>query len=871
MDGTVVKWREKEWDFMVGILSIPIHYITMWIKILQFQERLTYSNSFLDMKKPPDQPDLITIDLIIHKNLYIQGRFELEVLVVALAAEYDYSDEYSYGDERPAADYTKYFNQVGAASGVVANKQEKPQESFGFIPPAEFESFFNTPLTHFGAEAKASNAPQAFLPQPKKLTPFDAFRQTAAVEPKDYFEESQKNQESVKPGPHYVSHQVPAPENYDAEERAQSKDDVETIPPPLNKKHKKVKPVTPSYDTYDDLDVITKTNEQVNEPKINPLAYYGTKSANYETGKSSSTVSQYPAAAGYLSSLKIPTTTVTTPYQKYSYQPINYEALQSKYLEALVSTPSTNIDDNGAAHSENAPENLKNKDCRKIHSPENAENMNCFVCEDAPNKSKYTQCSYKSSEEPVNEFAGSSIRYSSPVKAPIGFRHKRSPRKGKYSDDPYFQVSQRNRKYFEDYDKEQQAAESERQKDFHYKPYQPEEYESYSESQSSEILKQPGACKKVDRKGMTCTVCKDPKTGGNFEQCSYTSAPKENKYAYVAEKKYDSEDDEPEETKTVTKQSSEEASTAKPDELEVAASTVEETEVENDEEEKEESDDDDESEAPAFNYQELKKEKALINDDPYNVPEHFAESVSNKKTTEDNNNNEENFDEYHYKLFPELNNKEEADEEEEQKTDATEQKQQDVEEVLAEFAKKDRSNCKKAVKNGMTCFLCVDKNKVQHEECMYIAESKPKPTHIAYHEVQRLKDPKNNNPEEETEESKKVEAAVTPKRKKFFKKVATSELNPAASNKYQTIVPFDLKASASAPDAERLEDAPQKEASEQTETETPTPPEVEVGDEEGAYSHETKPTYSKLFGTTLPKYMVEKTEFEKDFDEVSGF
>lgn len=75
-----------------------------------------------------------------------------------------------------------------------------------------------------------------------------------------------------------------------------------------------------------------------------------------------------------------------------------------------------------------------------------------------------------------------------------------------------------------------------------------------------------------------------------------------------------------------------------------------------------------------------------------------------------------------------------------------------------------------------------------------------------------------------------------------------------------------MQASGSAPDSERLEDSRKKNSDEPE-----APKEIDVGDEEGAYSHETKPVYSKLFGTTLPKYMVEKTEFEKEFDAVSGF
>lgn len=336
--------------------------------------------------------------------------------------------------------------------------------------------------------------------------------------------------------------------------------------------------------------------------------------------------------------------------------------------------------------------------------------MNCFVCEDAVNKAKYTQCSYAANAEPVNQYAGSSIRYSLPVKAPANFRQKRSPKKGRYSEDPYFLVAERNRKYFDDLDKEQEAEESARQKDFHYTPFDDGEYESYSESQSAELLKQPGACHKVERDGSVCTVCKDPKSGGNFEQCSYSSAPKEQKYAYVAEKKYDSEDDAPEETKVVTKEASggEDTQKASPSEqiflsvappqkftsatksqifpeLTAAGSSI------NAKSEEVDDDDDDEGEESKKNekqdyynlnpsyygYGDLKKNRKLVDDDPYDVPEHFAASINKEKKA---GYDDDHYDEYHYKLFPELSEAEAEARNEEQTADNA-QKPQDVEEV----------------------------------------------------------------------------------------------------------------------------------------------------------------------------------------------
>lgn len=105
--------------------------------------------------------------------------------------------------------------------------------------------------------------------------------------------------------------------------------------------------------------------------KLEPLTYYGTKNVDYNTGKSSSTVSQYPSASGYLESFQAPAST-ENPYQQYSFPPVvNYDALQSKYLESIISTPAPqkNIEtaalnaknDGTAASSETAPESSKNK------------------------------------------------------------------------------------------------------------------------------------------------------------------------------------------------------------------------------------------------------------------------------------------------------------------------------------------------------------------------------------------------------------------------------------------------------------------------------------------------------------------------------
>ncbi|KAK0162798.1 hypothetical protein PV327_006544 [Microctonus hyperodae] len=43
-------------------------------------------------------------------------------------------------------------------------------------------------------------------------------------------------------------------------------------------------------------------------------------------------------------------------------------------------------------------------------------------------------------------------------------------------------------------------------------------------------------CEEIDRDGMTCMVCKDSETGGNFEKCSFAYQPKEKVYKYSKSK-----------------------------------------------------------------------------------------------------------------------------------------------------------------------------------------------------------------------------------------------------------------------------------------------------------------------------------------------
>lgn len=65
-----------------------------------------------------------------------------------------------------------------------------------------------------------------------------------------------------------------------------------------------------------------------------------------------------------------------------------------------------------------------------------------------------------------------------------------------------------------------------------------ETYESQKTPSSKPVSEYPSEnihednCKTVQKDSMTCKVCKDPETGNNFEQCSYSYQPSDKLYSY---------------------------------------------------------------------------------------------------------------------------------------------------------------------------------------------------------------------------------------------------------------------------------------------------------------------------------------------------
>ncbi|XP_050345698.1 uncharacterized protein LOC126770355 isoform X2 [Nymphalis io] len=364
-----------------------------------------------------------------------------------------------------------------------------------------------------------------------------------------------------------------------------------------------------------------------------------------------------------------------------------------------------------------------------------------------------------------------------------------------------------------------------------------------SEKQAAEIRQNPGNCKEVKRDGMTCMSCKDAKTGGNYESCSYVAEPKNNKYAYSKERKFDSNDepDEPEnDQKSKEPKQSEELQETNADDT----APQKFTEAEN--------------EKPYSSYRQADK------DDSGEKYKAFYIHTSKPKPSEAlrEASNEDNSEEvkpksYDYKkALPGFYTDNEP--------------KKDVEHVLAEFKKKDRSSCKKVQKNAMTCYQCIDKNGLKHEECMFVSESAPKQSHLAYQELKEFTSkPATIDGGNEAAESQTITTSAPAKaayvaastnygKKLKRKKAPQAALAVAATN----------SVAKTAQKVKRSEGSDLKTNDKIIDNSNVAPPEEFAGAEsKPAFWAETVPRYSAALGVTLPEYMLSRSEHEASFDE----
>lgn len=611
-----------------------------------------------------------------------------------------------------------------------------------------------------------------------------------------------------------------------------------------------------------------------------------------------------------------------TPYQKYSFQPVSnlksasFENIKSTSLPfygaatkpvpyALPSsTPYKHIPTTVPSYSEYTQasdiksQRSQGKNCKKVEkqlSPHDlshgrfrrdAQEMNCFICQDPKTGGSYEQCSYTSDPNDSEYFTGHASKYSTVTYEPED-RIKRSTRDRRNKkkrqdkneeDEPYINPYNEEKTKSHSFDSKPEEFDS----DSYYQPpdfssykedyrFGPEyftdstnEEKSYSEQQAEELKKNGENCKKVKKDSMTCMVCTNPKTGGNYEQCSYSSEPQEKKYSYVKEKKYNSNDDDDGEStqqqpRKTRKQKQKQTHDYEP-------------------------------------YQTNKRQRKTKKptEEGYDV---FHPSTSNKNENKYRGLNPELYGEadekpdYVYKLFPEYAEKESAVQEKkikpgfEYKSElpeyfTAEESKKDVESVLEEFSKKDRSKCKKITKDKMTCYLCTDEKGVQHEECMFVSESQPKSSHLAYHEVKEFtSEPKSS---ENKQEITKVRPTTLPRVRGHKKEeiqqspvettITETHIDPnkkvRIARRKTNINKQYLETQTHAPIQKREVDNKEVKNERTDEGFEGEIKEVKIENGDGAYASELVPVYSKKLGTTLPAYMLQISESEREFDEV---
>jgi len=634
--------------------------------------------------------------------------------------------------------------------------------------------------------------------------------------------------------------------------------------------------------------------------------------------------------------------------------------------------------------------------------------MTCFVCDDPKSGGTYEQCAYGSEPKTQAYYVGRSQQFRSADKEkPFTYRQRRflkyspypslpaaagpalssaAPRRGAQRGAQQAALKRQTRQEHDggfadggfEYDVEGATDDTD---DYRFGP---EHFTHDGESDAgdgdsdgesaplkvAESAKSdtPENCKKVRRDNMICLVCKESKTGGNYEQCSYGSDPKKSSYSYGKSKSYGT----PKKSYTerhrryiakgngASKQPTEKFGAQK--EKVVPATEIPPPKRKRNDE----ADDDVEDDLPkeiAEKSEPITGEVEVSENVPRKEDLEFdfdefekqsendgkAEATEQQKGPTDANTQQPKYDDYFSFLFPEYSKVREdvkkaaatedpfdpddddhyPAESKDLTTDflvpdffsAAEPNKKDLEKMLGEFTQKDRSECKKVMKDQMTCFQCVDAKGMQHEECMFVAASEPKTSHLAYHESKEFKmiDPKKTEatklPGNDSTASPSLEAAKTTTLKPVNRNRGSKKHDSGISTTTTTAPSTtpktdhkgrkrDTKANAAltrrtrgAVEKKRQGEPQKGEQSEEpeleVEEEVPETEEVEAGSAsvaataaeklsdgetppefkppegpEGLYSEDTKPVYDKNLKLSLPKYMLSKSEHEAIFDEV---
>uniref|UniRef100_A0A182NG66 Uncharacterized protein n=1 Tax=Anopheles dirus TaxID=7168 RepID=A0A182NG66_9DIPT len=242
-----------------------------------------------------------------------------------------------------------------------------------------------------------------------------------------------------------------------------------------------------------------------------------------------------------------------------------------------------------------------------------------------------------------------------------------------------------------------------------------EDYErikAESEEQSRRLAKDPRNCRTYEKDGMVCSVCHDPASDSASESCAYATEPHHRKYAYVKERNYDSKKDDPKRKQAEAEDDDEDEEADVDEARELSAETRPERQTE----------------ATTGLY----PTPAIRRIPPRPLRRPQLRPKPHQSAT--------NGGGYRYQPIDLRSNRASmklraAADTETVPVDGEDTnvyvmdygEPDEVAKVLAEFKTRDWSNCRKGKGTGddeLTCYQCTDAAGVNHEECMYVSESR---------------------------------------------------------------------------------------------------------------------------------------------------
>lgn len=244
-----------------------------------------------------------------------------------------------------------------------------------------------------------------------------------------------------------------------------------------------------------------------------------------------------------------------------------------------------------------------------------------------------------------------------------------------------------------------------------------EEYDrikAISDKQRANLKKDPNNCKVYTQNdGQTCFECLDPSTGDTSESCSYEEEPRAAKYVHEKERHYDSKTDSPNEEDFEESEYSEEETTPNPKKTQNSRSYK-----------------------PNSNSQKknnrVKKSQSIKQapkdadyDNQYNDDDYYAES----NNFFDYENDAEVLQPYKHSFYfsaPHKTHEEMRVTENPSPYSPVYDSKTNIDEALKDFDSRDWSLCKKRAQGDLTCYVCKDRDGANHEECMFVQESRPK-------------------------------------------------------------------------------------------------------------------------------------------------